>query len=72
MGVLAMMVKAGVIGATATTGTFVPVSPTTDPVFQSLFYKRFDPNQNPTVHDLCLRKIPLSEVKPLLQKEDSK
>lgn len=81
MGILSKAVKATMVGAAATTGTFflmtrksifVPVSPNTDPIFQSSFYTRFNPNQNPTTHDLCVRKVPLSKIKPSLQREDGR
>jgi hypothetical protein len=45
---------------------FTDLSPATDPIFQSAFYKRYNPGANPTAHDLCIRKIPIFKLKPEL------
>lgn len=48
---------------------FVPIS-STDPIFSSVAYARNNPNRNPATQDLCVRKVPLSKIKPqLLEKE---
>ena len=48
---------------------FVPIS-SSDPIFTSPAYLRNNPNRNPTTQDLCVRKVPLSKIKPqLLEKE---
>ena len=81
MGILSKAVKATALGIATTTGafffvtrksTFVPLLPTTDPIFLSSFYKKFNPDQNPTTHDLCVRRVPLSKIKPSLRREDGK
>lgn len=42
----------------------------TDPVFQSPFFKKFNPNNNPTTHDLFVRRVPLDKIRPeLLEKK---
>jgi hypothetical protein len=47
----------------------VPLSPS-DPIFTSAAYLRNNPNRNPATQDLCVRKVPLSKIKPqLLEKE---
>jgi hypothetical protein len=38
----------------------------TDPIFESGFYKAYNPRANPTAHDLCTRKISLFQLKPEL------
>jgi hypothetical protein len=81
MGILSKVIKTTAVGAAATTGTFflltrkstfVPLSPTADPLFQSSLYKKYNPSKNPTTHDLCVRRVPLSAIKPDLQKDDGK
>ncbi|TVY31293.1 hypothetical protein LSUB1_G008983, partial [Lachnellula subtilissima] len=48
---------------------FVPLSPT-DAIFTSPAYLRNNPNKNPASQDLCVRRVPLSKIKPhLLEKE---
>ena len=48
---------------------FIPLS-AHDPIFSSATYLRNNPNRNPATQDLCVRKVPLSEIKPrLLEKE---
>ncbi|KAJ7778539.1 hypothetical protein B0H16DRAFT_1672122 [Mycena metata] len=52
---------------------FVPFTFTTDPIFSSSHFKRFNPNQNaPGLTDLCVRRVPLSQIKPELLTEDGK
>ena len=49
---------------------FVPMNPSNSPLFHSRFAKSWNPNDNATTHDDCLRKVPLDQIKPeLLQKE---
>ncbi|KAE8407761.1 hypothetical protein BDV37DRAFT_279549 [Aspergillus pseudonomiae] len=42
---------------------FEPFGPGNDPLFQSKYFQRFNPKQNPSLDDSCVRKVPLSEVK---------
>jgi hypothetical protein len=51
---------------------FVDLSPTTDPLFQSAFYKKYNPNPNPALYDLCVRKIPIFKLKPELVEDAEK
>ncbi|ETI25566.1 hypothetical protein G647_02340 [Cladophialophora carrionii CBS 160.54] len=48
---------------------FVPYDPSNDDLFKSTIYRRFNPNQNPTFHDLCVRKVPLSRLDPSLLRD---
>lgn len=67
-----------VLGTTGVTGlalfatrrsTIVPV-PATDPIYSSTAYRAQNVNNNPVTHDIILRRIPLSSVRPeLLEKE---
>lgn len=46
---------------------FVPFTFTSDAIFTSSHFKKFNPNGNaPVLHDLCVRKVPLSQIKPEL------
>ncbi|KAL0069351.1 Lanosterol 14-alpha-demethylase [Marasmius tenuissimus] len=49
---------------------FVPMDPSNSPLFHSRHYKSWNPNDNATTHDDCMRKVPLDQIRPeLLQKE---
>ncbi|GLA60940.1 hypothetical protein AtubIFM55763_002675 [Aspergillus tubingensis] len=74
MGILKRAAKITTIGAGLGTAfffaavrhnTFVPM-PTTDPLFQHPLYQKLNPNNNPTTHDLCVRRVPLKDIKPAL------
>lgn len=44
--------------------------PASDPIWTSSTYKRHNPARNPATQDVCIKRIPLSKVRPeLLQKE---
>lgn len=43
----------------------VPLSPS-DRIFTSQYHQKFNPNSNPTVHDLHIRKVPISQIEPSL------
>ncbi|KAI9052348.1 hypothetical protein LZ554_003698 [Drepanopeziza brunnea f. sp. 'monogermtubi'] len=48
---------------------FVPLPPT-DAIFASSAYAAQNPNGNPVTKDLCVRRVPLREIRPrLLEKE---
>ncbi|KAJ6526597.1 hypothetical protein DFH09DRAFT_995720 [Mycena vulgaris] len=52
---------------------FVPFTLTTDPIFTSSHFNKFNPNQNvPVLHDLCVRRVPLTQIKPELLEKDGK
>ncbi|KFY44201.1 hypothetical protein V494_01579 [Pseudogymnoascus sp. VKM F-4513 (FW-928)] len=67
-----------ILGTTGVTGlalfstrrcTIVPV-PATDPIYSSSAYRAQNPNNNPVTHDIVVRRIPLSSIRPeLLEKE---
>ncbi|KAK4995017.1 hypothetical protein LTR66_005072 [Elasticomyces elasticus] len=49
---------------------FVPLSPT-DYIFNNTFFARYNPDTNPTMNDLCVRTVPLTQIRPeLLEKEE--
>ncbi|PYI00531.1 hypothetical protein BO78DRAFT_355480 [Aspergillus sclerotiicarbonarius CBS 121057] len=74
MGLLGRVTKITTIGAGATVGLFfaavrhnefVPM-PTTDPLFQNPLYQKLNPSNNPPSYDLCVRRVPLKDIKPAL------
>jgi hypothetical protein len=67
------------IGGLATTGTyaivtrkneFQPVDAKTDKLVNSPHFARLNPEKNPIVHDFCVRKVPLSKIKPELRENN--
>ncbi|OQV02180.1 hypothetical protein CLAIMM_07418 [Cladophialophora immunda] len=48
---------------------FVPYDPSHDTLYGSAFFRRFNPNLNPTFHDLCVRKVSLSKLDPGLLRD---
>jgi hypothetical protein len=80
MGFISKVFKTAVVGGAATAAIFafstrkcqfVPF-PTTDPILSSSVLRKYNPNNNPAVRDLCIRKVPLSEIKPELLEKDGK
>lgn len=80
MGIITKAFKTVTVGGVATVGafvfwtrnsTFVPLSPN-DPIFTSATYIRNNPNKNPATQDLCVKKVPLSRIKPQLLEKDGK
>ncbi|KAJ7279063.1 hypothetical protein C8J57DRAFT_1305426 [Mycena rebaudengoi] len=52
---------------------FVPFAVASDPIFTSAHFKKFNPHQNAaTIEDLCVRRVPLDQIKPELLKEEGK
>ncbi|KAG4411723.1 hypothetical protein IFR04_015134 [Cadophora malorum] len=78
MGVIRTLLNTAVLGGAGSAGAFafwtrnskfIPITPN-DPIFSSAAYKTNNPNLNPATQDLCIRKVPLSKIKPqLLEKE---
>ncbi|KAJ5550316.1 hypothetical protein N7461_005014 [Penicillium sp. DV-2018c] len=80
MGLISKLVKTSVAGSIASVGvfwgatrnaTFAPMD-SSDPIFQSALFNKFNPNRNPTMHDVCIRRIPLDKIKPSLVEEKGK
>ncbi|KAL2870605.1 uncharacterized protein BJX67DRAFT_377955 [Aspergillus lucknowensis] len=46
--------------------------PATDPIFSHALYNKFNPSKNPTTHDLCIRRVPLSDINPTLLEKKGK
>ncbi|RSL55371.1 hypothetical protein CEP54_009434 [Fusarium duplospermum] len=44
--------------------------PPNDPIWSARIYKNHNPNRNPATQDVCIKRIPLSKIRPeLLQKD---
>lgn len=80
MGLITRLVKLTTYGGVATVGAFfvwtrnstVEPLPTTDALFQSSWYRKYNPEQNETVHDVCVRKVPLSQIDAKLLEKKGK
>lgn len=60
---------AGTFVALTRKNTILPV-PASDYIFNSSLFARYNPYNSPVTQDLCLRKVPLSQIQPeLLEKE---
>ncbi|KUJ14931.1 uncharacterized protein LY89DRAFT_125544 [Mollisia scopiformis] len=78
MGIFRTLISTTVLGGAGTVGAFafwtrnaqfVPLSPS-DKIYSSAAYLFQNPNKNPATQDLCIRRVPLSKIKPqLLEKE---
>ncbi|RAH65360.1 uncharacterized protein BO66DRAFT_462483 [Aspergillus aculeatinus CBS 121060] len=44
----------------------------TDPIFTSKYYKSYNPNDNPTIHDLHILRVPLQRIDPALREDPKK
>lgn len=78
MGLISRALKVTAAGTVASVGIFFGATrndvfepmDTTDPIFSSPFFAKYNPNRNPTLHDKCVRRIPLDKIKPeLLEKK---
>lgn len=75
MGFLRSTFKFTTITATAGLGaffvatrnsSFVELDPAKDPIFASKAFRKLNPEGNPTTHDLCVRRVPLTDINPVL------
>lgn len=81
MGLIKKAFKLTTVGGAATIGTFFymtrnstiisPLSPS-DPLYESSFYQKYNPLNNPTTNDVCVRKVPLSKIDAGLLEKDGK
>lgn len=59
------------VGYVAGTTSIIRPIPRDDPIWSSKMFARYNIHNNPTTQDVCIKRIPLSKVKPeLLQEED--
>lgn len=80
MGVFRRLLQLSAFGGAASLGTFfwitkddvfVPL-PQSDHIFHSAHHRKFNPHLNPTTHDLCVRKVQLSQIDPSLLQSKGK
>ncbi|KAL3446907.1 hypothetical protein BJX65DRAFT_106734 [Aspergillus insuetus] len=80
MGLITRTIKLGTYTGLASVGAFfwytrndrfVPMS-ATDPIFAHVLHQKFNPEKNPTTHDLCIRRVPLSDINPSLLEKKGK
>lgn len=80
MGFIGKFLKISTVGGAASLATFFWATredrfvnlPLSDHIFHSTYHRKFNPLQNPTFHDLCVRKVPLSEIHPSLLEDKGK
>jgi len=72
MGILTKTLAASIIAFPAAfigltrQSRFVPFVLEADPISKSPFYKKYNPETNPSTYDLCIRRVPLTQIKPEL------
>lgn len=80
MGVIGRFLKLSTYGGVATIGAHfiwtrnsrVEPLPMTDYLFTSPSYKKLNPDENPVMRDVCVRKVPLSQIDPRLLEKKGK
>ncbi|OKL60713.1 hypothetical protein UA08_03985 [Talaromyces atroroseus] len=80
MGIIGRVLKLTTYGGVATLGAHfvwtrnstVEPLPATDYLFTSPSFKKFNPNQNAVLSDVCVRRVPLSHIDPLLLEKKGK
>ncbi|KAJ5432141.1 uncharacterized protein N7458_011297 [Penicillium daleae] len=80
MGLISRVLKVTAAGTVASVGVFFGATrndvfepmDTTDPIFSSPFFQKFNPERNPTLHDVCVRRIPLDKINPSLLEKKGK
>jgi hypothetical protein len=80
MGLISRVLKVIAAGTVASVGVFFGATrndifepmDTTDPIFSSPFFQKFNPERNPTMHDVCVRRIPLDKINPSLLEKKGK
>lgn len=76
MGLITKTIFTGLLGASSTAAFLAARNPVisplaaTDSIWTSNAYRRYNPAKNPATQDVCVKRIPLSKIRPdLLQKE---
>ncbi|KAJ5280699.1 hypothetical protein N7478_006071 [Penicillium angulare] len=80
MGLFKGLLKATAAGSVVSVGVFFGATrndvfrgmDASDPIFQHALFKKFNPENNPTLHDMCVRRVPLDKIKPELLEKNSK
>ncbi|KAJ5987767.1 hypothetical protein N7481_002977 [Penicillium waksmanii] len=80
MGLISRTLKISAAGTVASIGVFFGATrndvfqpmDSSDPIFSSPFFQKYNPNRNPTLHDVCVRRIELSKIEPSLLEKKGK
>lgn len=80
MGLISRVLKVTAAGTVASVGVFFGATrndvfepmDANDPIFSSPFFQKFNPERNPTLHDLCVRRVPLDKIQPALLEKKGK
>lgn len=80
MGIIGRFLKLTTYGGVATLGahfiwtrnSHVEPLPRTDYLFSSPSFKKYNPDQNAVLSDVCIRKVPLSQIDPKLLEKKGK
>ena len=80
MGLISRVLKVTAAGTVASVGVFFGATRNDvfepmgadDPIFSSPFFQKFNPERNPTLHDLCVRRVPLDKIQPALLEKKGK
>lgn len=80
MGIFSRLLKVTAAGSVASVGVFIGATrndifeplDTSDHIFHSTSFHKYNPNRNPTTHDLCVRRIPLDKIDPKLLEKKGK
>lgn len=65
------LATAGTLFALTRKSKVGPVPPS-DYIFSNTLYARYNPNNAPVTHDICVRRVPLNKVKPELLENNGK
>jgi hypothetical protein len=72
MGIIRKTIFTGLLGTStacaylaAKNPVISPLSPS-DPIWSSRLYKSHNPNRNPATQDVCIKRIPVSKIRPEL------
>jgi hypothetical protein len=64
------VLSGGVLGYLGLATTIISPLPQDDPLWRSKSYAKYNAHQNSSTQDICLKRIPLSKIRPdLLQNE---
>lgn len=72
MGLISKAVYSSVVGTTGLAAYLAAKNPVisplaaADPIWSSRLYKRYNPSANPATQDVCIKRIPISKIRPEL------
>lgn len=80
MGIVRTTLALAGYGSLAAAGSFFAVTrkcrlqdvPASDHIFNTTLFARYNPNNAPVTQDVCLRRVPLSNIRPELLESEKK